>query len=116
LTEPTCLFCRIARGEIPADRVLDTDDLVAFRDLEPRAPVHILIVPRAHIASLNEIEERDAELMGRLHVAARLIAEREGLAQTGWRIVINVGEDAGQSVGHLHLHLLGGRSLSWPPG
>jgi histidine triad (HIT) family protein len=110
------LFCRIVRGEIPADRVLETDALLAFRDIDPRAPVHILIVPRAHIASLNEIEERDAELVGRLNLAARHIAQREGLAEKGWRVVINVGEDAGQSVGHLHLHLLGGRSLSWPPG
>jgi histidine triad (HIT) family protein len=116
MTETSCLFCRIAAGEIPADRVLETDELVAFRDIDPKAPVHVLLIPREHVASLADLEERHAGMVGRLHLAAGEIAGREGLAESGWRVVTNVGTDAGQSVAHLHLHLLGGRPLRWPPG
>lgn len=116
MTEKSCLFCRIASGDLGADRVLETDHLVAFRDINPQSPVHVLLVPREHIPSLNELEERHAELVGALHLAARELARREGLAEDGWRLVTNVGADAGQTVPHLHLHLLGGRAMGWPPG
>ncbi len=112
----TCLFCRIARGESPAQIVRATPDLVAFRDLHPQAPTHILIVPRRHLSSVSALEPGDAETVGRLFLAAREIAEAEGIAQGGYRMVINAGPDAGQSVFHLHLHLLGGRGMAWPPG
>jgi histidine triad (HIT) family protein len=116
LTEASCLFCRIARKEIPADRVLENDDLVAFRDINPQARVHVLVIPREHITSLNELETRHTELVGKLHLAARDIARQEGLAEGGWRLVTNVGADAGQTVPHLHFHVIGGRALKWPPG
>jgi len=103
-----CLFCRIARREIPATLVAETEDCVAFRDINPQAPVHVLVVPREHVASLNDAT--DARLVGRLAVVAAEIARKEGIA------VINTNADAGQTVFHIHLHLLGGRRLGWPPG
>ena len=109
-----CLFCRIVRGEIPAKLVAATDECVAFRDINPQAPVHILVIPRDHIASLSEA--RDAELLGKVFMFAAEIARSQGIAATGYRTVINNGADAGQSVGHLHVHVLGGRKLAWPPG
>ena len=109
-----CLFCRIARGEIPATLVYETEDCLAFRDIDPKAPVHILVVPREHISSLNEAA--DASLVGRLMLAAARIARQEGIAESGYRTVFNTNRDAGQTVFHLHLHLLGGRSMAWPPG
>jgi histidine triad (HIT) family protein len=110
----SCLFCRIVRGEIPARSVFEAPDVLAFRDITPQAPVHILVIPRVHIGSLDEAT--DPQLLGRLtHVAAE-IARREGLAAAGYRVVINTREDGGQTVGHLHLHLLGGRRMLWPPG
>ena len=116
MNEPSCLFCKIVRGEVKSARVLESDSWVAFRDIEPRAPVHVLIVPREHIASLDELDDRHAEVVGKLHLAARDVARQEGLAEGGWRVVTNVGPDAGQTVPHLHLHVLGGRRLGWPPG
>ena len=109
-----CLFCRIARGEIPAKIVAETPECVAFRDIDPQAPVHVLVIPREHVASLDEA--RDAALVGRLALVAADVARREGIARSGYRTVINTSADAGQSVAHLHLHLLGGRRLGWPPG
>ena len=109
-----CLFCRIVRGENPARLVAQNDHCIAFRDIDPRAPTHVLIVPREHIASLNET--RDVPLLGKLSVAAAEIAKSEGIAESGYRIVINTNGDAGQTVFHVHLHLLGGRSMAWPPG
>lgn len=109
-----CLFCRILRKEIPVQLVLENADCIAFRDINPQAPVHVLVIPRQHIASLNFAG--DASLIGKLSAAAVEIARREGVAESGYRIVVNTNGDAGQSVPHLHLHLLGGRSLSWPPG
>ena len=109
-----CLFCRIARGEIPAMLVAETGDCIAFRDIDPKAPTHVLVIPRRHVASLADAD--DATLVGNLTLLAAEIAKREGLAETGYRTVINTGPDAGQSVAHLHLHLLGGRSLGWPSG
>lgn len=109
-----CLFCRIVRKEIPATIVLSDDHLVAFRDINPQSPVHVVIVPREHVASLNEAT--DAEMLGRLSLAAAEIARREGVADSGYRTVVNTNRAAGQTVFHIHLHLLGGRALAWPPG
>jgi histidine triad (HIT) family protein len=109
-----CLFCRIVRKEIPAQIVAETDDCVAFRDINPQAPLHVLVIPREHVASLNEAT--DPALVGRLALAAADIAKREGVAESGYRMVINTNADAGQTVFHVHLHLLGGRRLGWPPG
>jgi histidine triad (HIT) family protein len=116
MSDHNCLFCRIARDELRASKVLETDELVAIRDINPQAPVHVLVIPRRHIASLNDLEPGHAELVGKLHLAAREIARSEKLADGGWRLVTNVGADAGQTVPHLHLHVLGGRHLGWPPG
>lgn len=109
-----CLFCRIARQELPVPLVYDSDDIVAFRDINPQAPTHILVVPRSHIASLNQAT--DAALLGRMSLAAAEIAAREGIAEAGYRTVVNTNSDAGQTVFHIHLHLLGGRTMEWPPG
>ncbi|HSK52210.1 MAG TPA: histidine triad nucleotide-binding protein [Clostridia bacterium] len=111
-----CLFCRIADGEIPADIVHNDDLVVAFRDIDPKAPVHILLISREHIRSAAELTEDHAALLARLFVVAGRLAESEGVARSGYRLVTNIGGQAGQSVHHLHLHLLGGRALSWPPG
>lgn len=110
-----CLFCRIIAGEIPATKLHEDDLVVAIRDVAPRAPTHVLLMPRAHVASAAELTEADGPMLGRLFsVAARLAADA-GL-ERGWRLVSNVGPDAGQSVPHLHVHLMGGRGMSWPPG
>ena len=109
-----CLFCRIVRREVPAQIVAETDDCVAFRDINPPAPVHVLVIPREHVPSLNET--RDAALVGRLALVAADVARQQGIAETGYRTVINTNSDAGQTVFHIHLHLLGGRGLGWPPG
>ena len=109
-----CLFCRIASGEIPADKLIDEDDLIVFRDIQPQAPTHLLVIPRRHIATMKDTSPTDQALLGRLMDACRRGAEAEQLSS--YRIVNNCGESAGQSVFHLHLHVLGGRSLGWPPG
>jgi len=109
-----CIFCRIARREIPSNIVYESDDCVAFRDVNPQAPVHVLVVPREHVSSLNETS--DAALVGRLSLVAAELAKREGIAESGYRTVINTNHDAGQTVFHIHLHLLGGRPMGWPPG
>ena len=109
-----CVFCRIVRGEIPAQLLANTADCVAFRDLDPKAPVHILIVPKKHVSSLDDLSEPD--IPGKLTMLATALARQEGIAASGYRTVINTGPDGGQSVFHLHLHLLGGRQMSWPPG
>jgi len=111
-----CLFCKIVAGDIPADVIHETDATLAFRDINPQAPTHVLIVPRRHIARINDIEPADRELVGSLFTAAKEIAAAEGLADDGYRVVMNCNESAGQTVFHLHLHLLGGRALTWPPG
>jgi histidine triad (HIT) family protein len=116
LSKPDCLFCRIASGEIPADVVLSDPDVLAFRDISPQAPTHILIIPRKHIASVSELEPEDGELIGKLFIVARDLARQEGISEGGYRMVVNAGADAGQTVFHIHLHLLGGRGLGWPPG
>lgn len=114
--EPSCLFCRIAAGELPS-AALHTDDLIiAIRDIAPRAPTHVLLIPRAHIASAADLGEGDAPLVGRLFAVAADLARSMGLVEDGYRLVSNVGRWGGQSVDHLHLHLMGGRAFDWPPG
>lgn len=116
MTESDCIFCTIAAGEMDADVVRSDDHVVAFRDANPQAPTHILVIPREHIPRVDDLEERHADLVGRLFLAARELAAEEGIAESGYRLVMNTGPQAGQSVFHIHLHLLGGRPLSWPPG
>ena len=111
-----CLFCRIVAGEIPSDQVFSDDQVIAFRDIAPKAPVHVLVIPRRHLDSLADLTEADAQLTAALIAAANEAARRERVADSGYRIVTNIGDDAGQSVGHLHLHVLGGRRMAWPPG
>ena len=109
-----CLFCKIVRQEIPATIVLENEHVVAFRDIDPKAPTHILVVPRAHVATLDDAT--DARMLGELLLAAAAIARAEGIVEGGYRTVVNCGAGAGQSVFHVHLHVLGGRTLAWPPG
>lgn len=111
-----CLFCRMVTGEIQPDMVREDEELIAFRDINPQAPLHVLVVPRRHIATTNDLGPDEAALVGRMVLAAREIAAEEGVAETGYRLVFNCNEGAGQSVFHLHLHLLAGRRLGWPPG
>jgi len=111
-----CLFCKIIAGTIPAKKVLEDEHLFAFEDINPQAPVHVLICPRRHIATTNDLAGGDAELIGRLFLAAKRIAADRGVAEGGYRMVLNCNAGAGQSVFHVHLHLLGGRRFTWPPG
>jgi histidine triad (HIT) family protein len=111
-----CLFCGIVAGNVPADVVAETDTTLAFRDIEPQAPTHVLVVPRRHITNAATVEAADADVVAQLLLAARAVAEQEGVLDRGYRIVLNVGDDALNSVPHLHLHVLGGRRLGWPPG
>ena len=111
-----CLFCKIIKGEIPSAKVYEDDKVYAFRDIEPQAPVHILIIPKEHIVSANELAEENASVVGHIYAVAAKIAKEEGIAEGGYRIVNNCGQDGGQTVKHLHFHMLGGRSLAWPPG
>ncbi len=111
-----CLFCKIVDGDIPADIVFESDDVIAFRDINPQAPTHVLVIPRKHIETINDIAPEDEALVGRLFSAAKAIAANEGLAEDGYRVIMNCGRAAGQTVFHIHLHLLGGRDLGWPPG
>lgn len=111
-----CIFCKIAAGEIPCQQVHADTEILAFEDLHPQAPVHVLIIPRRHIPSLGELAPDDVELAGKLQMAAGQVAAKLGLAESGYRVVVNCGRDACQAVPHLHLHLLGGRALGWPPG
>jgi len=110
------LFSKIAAGEIPADIVYEDDDVVAFRDIGPQAPTHVLVIPRKPIPTVNDLDPGDAELVGKLFLVAKKIAKDEGIAEAGYRTVINCNAGAGQTVYHLHLHLLGGRPMRWPPG
>jgi histidine triad (HIT) family protein len=114
-TDPTCLFCRIVSGEIPATRVHEDEHCIAFRDLSPQAPVHVLIIPRAHYASLDAAAPEHEAALGHALRMASTVAAKEGLSG-GYRTVINTGPDANQTVQHLHIHVLGGRTLGWPPG
>jgi histidine triad (HIT) family protein len=115
MTSPAdCLFCRIVRKEIPATIVHEDADTLAFRDIDPKAPTHVLVIPKTHLSSLNEAT--DAAMLGRLVLAATRIAKAEGIDQSGYRSVFSTGADSGQTVHHVHLHLLGGRKMKWPPG
>ncbi len=111
-----CLFCRIIAGEVPATRLHDDDEVIAIRDIAPRAPTHVLLLPRRHIASALELTDADATTVGRLFAVAADLARTEGIAEAGYRLVTNVGRWGGQTVDHLHVHLMGGRAFDWPPG
>lgn len=111
-----CPFCRVVDGRLPADMVYQDEYVVAFNDINPKAPIHILVIPRQHVETLNEVSESHGGLMDRMYGAARRIAEEQGFAERGYRTVINCNRDAGQTVYHLHLHVLAGRLMSWPPG
>ncbi|HEY0005279.1 MAG TPA: histidine triad nucleotide-binding protein [Pyrinomonadaceae bacterium] len=116
MSEESCLFCRIMAGEIPAEIIHQDEQSFALRDINPQAPTHILVIPREHMESLDEAAQRDEALLGHLLRVAARIANEQGLSESGYRTVINTGAGAGQSVFHLHLHVLGGRPMSWPPG
>jgi len=115
-TNPDCLFCKILSGDIPADIIHESDSAIAFRDINPKAPTHVLIIPRKHISTINDITEDEHAIVGSLYSVARDVARAEGIAEEGYRAVMNCNEAAGQTVFHIHLHLLGGRALGWPPG
>lgn len=111
-----CLFCDILDKKVPATVVYEDEHALAFRDLRPVAPTHVLVIPKEHLAAIHELKPEHADLMGRVLVAARRVADQEGLTKDGFRLVVNDGDAAGQSVHHIHVHVLGGRNLSWPPG
>lgn len=111
-----CLFCKIVAGEIPSDKVYEDDLVVAFSDIDPKAPVHVLIIPKKHFASIMDVGPEDAKYIAAMTNAAQQIVRDKGLEDSGFRLVVNTGEDGGQTVPHLHMHLLGGRALEWPPG
>jgi histidine triad (HIT) family protein len=115
MSSQECIFCKIASGAIPAEKLAD-GDIIAFRDLNPQAPTHLLVIPRKHIATLNDLEPDDAELIGQMFLTARTLASEAELAESGYRTVFNCNRDAGQEVFHIHLHVLGGRKFGWPPG
>ena len=111
-----CLFCKIAAGDIPATVVADRDGVLAFRDVSPQAPTHILVIPKEHVRDVSSLGEADGDLLARMVNVANSLARDEGITESGYRLVLNVGPDAGQTVFHLHLHVLGGRAMGWPPG
>lgn len=115
MSQSDCLFCKIVAGAIPSDKVLETDEVLSFRDINPEAPTHVLVIPKRHVASIHELREADADELAKIFAVIRKVAEQEGVGD-GYRVVTNVGATAGQSVFHLHFHVLGGRSLTWPPG
>lgn len=110
-----CLFCKIIAGEVPSEKVIETDGALAFRDINPGAPTHVLVIPKRHVSSAHELKAADAAELAELFEVMQKVADQEGVSE-GYRIVTNIGTGAGQSVFHLHFHVLGGRSLSWPPG
>ncbi len=116
MRDPDCIFCKIAAGEIPADLVLETAHSVVFKDTNPAAPIHYLVIPRDHIPTLNDAADASPEVLKDLLQSAAAVAETVGVAEDGWRLVTNVNRDGGQQVFHLHMHLLGGRQMRWPPG
>ncbi len=114
--DPGCVFCKIAAREIPADILRESEHVVAFRDTDPKAPTHILVIPKDHLASLGDVTDEHAAMLAEVVESAAHLARTEGIAESGWRLVANVGPDAGQAVFHVHFHLLGGRPMAWPPG
>ncbi len=111
-----CIFCQIATGKIPSEKIFENERVLAFRDLNPQAPTHVLVIPRRHIRTLNDLQSSDATLIGEMMLAATQVAAKEKLAESGYRVVMNCNHDGGQSVYHIHVHLLGGRYMKWPPG
>lgn len=111
-----CIFCKILKGEIPCDKIYEDDRVLSFKDISPEAPVHVLIIPKKHISSINDLKEEDEDLIGYIYTVAAKIAKQLGVEEKGYRIVSNCGEDGGQTVPHIHFHFLGGRKLNWPPG
>ena len=111
-----CLFCKIVEGEIPCDKIFENDQVIAFRDLNPQAPTHILVIPRKHISTVNELTADDNNIVGEMVLAAQAVAKQEGIEESGYRLVMNCNEGAGQTVFHIHLHIMGGRRMNWPPG
>lgn len=116
MTQPDCLFCQIVEGAIPAEVVAETDTALAFRDIDPKAPVHVLVIPKEHVSSIGEAADGHRDLLGEVLLMARDVARSEGVADSGFRTVMNTGAHGGQAVHHLHAHVLGGRALTWPPG
>jgi histidine triad (HIT) family protein len=111
-----CLFCKIVKGEIPANVLLENDHVLAFQDIHPAAPKHALVIPKQHITSIHDVTPDHAAMLGELMLAGRAVAEKLGLGESGYRLVVNTGADGGQTVFHLHVHVLGGRPMTWPPG
>ena len=111
-----CLFCKILDGEIPCDKVYENDQVIAFRDVNPQAPTHILVIPRKHISTVNDLTADDKNIVGEMVLAAQTVAKQEGIEESGYRLVMNCNEGAGQTVFHIHLHIMGGRRMHWPPG
>ena len=111
----SCLFCKIANKELPSEILYEDDEFLVFKDINPQAPIHLLIIPKEHLESVDHLREKDKELIGRLLLLAQKIARDQGVAKSGYRLVFNVGKNAGQTIDHLHLHLLGGKTLPWPP-
>jgi len=111
-----CLFCKMVSGEIKPDVVYEDDDVLAFRDVNPQAPMHVLIIPKTHISTANDLDEDNVDVISQMYLAARKIANDEGVSEAGYRMVMNCNAGAGQSVFHIHLHVLGGRQMAWPPG
>lgn len=111
-----CLFCKMVSGEIAPEKVYEDDDVLAFRDINPQAPSHVLVIPKMHISTLNDLDQSHTELVGKLYLAVGKIAQQEGFAEEGYRTVVNCNRDGGQTVFHIHLHLLAGRPMRWPPG
>ena len=111
-----CIFCKIIKGEIPSEKIYEDDMVLSFKDIEPAAPVHVLIIPKKHIGSINDLTEDDSKIIAHIYLVAKQIAVKLGIDEKGYRIVTNCGEGAGQTVHHVHFHLLGGRSFAWPPG
>ena len=111
-----CLFCKMVSGEIPPDIVYEDDEVLGFRDIEPQAPTHVLVIPKTHIATINDLQDNHSDLVGKLYLAAKKIAVDEGIDDDGFRTVMNCNAGAGQTVFHIHLHVLGGRPMKWPPG
>jgi len=111
-----CIFCKIANGDIPTEKIYEDDKVIAFNDIEPQAPVHILIIPKEHIPSINHIDEKNSDIISHIFLVVKKLVKEKGIDTSGYRVITNCGEQGGQTVEHLHYHLLGGRNLTWPPG
>lgn len=111
-----CIFCKIVKGDIPSEKVYEDELILAFKDINPEAPIHIVVIPKKHIESLNELTEKDADIVAHIYIKTKELAQELGINKKGYRIVTNCGEQGGQTVNHLHFHVLGGRNLQWPPG